>query len=253
MIQRLLLAGILFAVAWPAARSEVLIVADEFPAMQVIAAKLKAGEGIESKLVWQTNLPPALGGFQAVIVYIHKDLSPKAENAFIDYAEGGGKLVVLHHSISSGKRKNARWFSFLGVELPEGDLDKGGYKWIEGITWTLVDIAPLQFIMTNKVDYPEHIAYVSAHGTNRSKTLPGFTLEKSEVYLNHIDSAPRIALMGLKYVDAKTGVTYMQDTSGWLEAKGKGVVIYLMPGHTQRDFENPAYGRIVLNAVIYKP
>ena len=38
------------------------------------------------------------------------------------------------NSISSGKRKNARWFPFLEVSLPEGDLNQGGYKWIEGVT-----------------------------------------------------------------------------------------------------------------------
>jgi type 1 glutamine amidotransferase len=60
-------------------------------------------------------------------------------------------------------------------------------------------------------------------------------------------------LMGLKYTDAKTGTTYTQDRSGWVKPAGKGWVIYLMPGHTQKDFENPAYGRIVLNAIIWKP
>ena len=29
-----------------------------------------------------------------------------AEKTFIQYAESGGKLVLLHHSISSGKRPN---------------------------------------------------------------------------------------------------------------------------------------------------
>ena len=36
---------------------------------------------------------------------------------------------------------------------------------------------------------------------------------------------------------------------GWLRPAGKGWVIYLMPGHTVHDFENPIYGRIVLNAI----
>src|SRR4029077_14960833 len=87
------------------AANQVLIVPDEFPAMEHVAAKLKSEENISSKLVWQTNLPPDLSPFPAVIVYIHKDLKPAAEKAFIEYTEAGGKLIVLHHSISSGKRK----------------------------------------------------------------------------------------------------------------------------------------------------
>jgi type 1 glutamine amidotransferase len=45
----------------------------------------------------------------------------------------------------------------------------------------------------------------------------------------------------------------MQAHAGWIKSAGKGTVIYLMPGHTKNDFENPTYGRIVLNALIYKP
>jgi hypothetical protein len=160
---------------------------------------------------------------------------------------------VLHHSISSGKRKNQHWFKFLGVELPQGDVKDGGYKWIEGITWQLVALNTNHFIMTNKVVYPEMIPFSSSNLTSLPQSLPGFTLPESEVYLNHVHTGPHTLLMGLKYTDAKSGVTYMQDHSGWIKPARKGWVVYLMPGHTKHDFENPAYGRIVINAVIYQP
>jgi hypothetical protein len=233
--------------------AEVLIVADEFPAMETLAAKLKIEEQIDSTLVAQTNLPASLSSFEAVIIYIHKDLSPRAEDAFIAFAKSGGKLVLLHHTISSGKRKNQHWFPFLGVSLPEGDVTKGGYKWIEGVTWQLVNLNPNHFIMTNKVTYPERIAFSTTNAHTVNGALPGFTLEDSEVYLNHIHTEPHALLMGLKFTDPKSGTTYMQDRSGWVKPAGKGWIIYLMPGHTARDFENPAYGRIVLNAIVWKP
>jgi type 1 glutamine amidotransferase len=47
--------------------------------------------------------------------------------------------------------------------------------------------------------------------------------------------------------------TYMQNTAGWIRLAGKGWIIYLSPGHSMKDFENPTYSRIVLNAVIFKP
>jgi type 1 glutamine amidotransferase len=106
--------------------------------------------------------------------------------------------------------------------------------------------------MTNQVHYPGSIAYTSTNAPGKGESLPGFTLEHSEVYLNHVHSGPRTLLMGLKFTDPKTGATYMQDRAGWIKPAGKGTLIYLMPGHTTKDFENPAYGRIVLNAVIYK-
>jgi len=232
-----------------AASAGVLIVADEFPAMQSLAAKLDHEEHVKSSVVAQTNLPASLATFDAVMVYIHQGLSEKAEDALIDYAKNGGKLIVLHHSISSGKRKNAHWFPFLGVALPEGDVTNGGYKWIEGVSWRLVNLNPNHFIMTNKVKYPERFAC----GTNASPELPGFTLENSEVYLNHVHTEPRTLLMGLCYTDSKSGATYSQERAGWIKPAGKGWVIYLMPGHRWSDFENVAYGRIVLNAVIFKP
>jgi hypothetical protein len=253
MFKRLLITGVLTAATAGNALAEVLIVADEFPAMQVVADKLKDEEHINSQLVAQKDLPASLGSFEAVIVYIHGALSEKAEDAFIAYVKGGGKLVCLHHSISSGKRKNAHWFPFLGVSLPEGPLSNGGYKWTEGVTFELVNLNPNHFIMTNRVSYPARVAYASTNAVSNDGSLPGFTLKDSEVYINHVHTEPRTLLMGLKYKDEATGTTYMQDRAGWVKPAGKGWIVYLMPGHRKSDFETPAYGRIVLNAVIWKP
>jgi hypothetical protein len=234
-------------------RAEVLFVADEFPAMEVVSAKLKAEEQIESKIISQKDLPSSLSSYQAVVVYIHRDLSTNAEDAFIDYAKKGGRLVLLHHSISSGKRKNPHWFSFLGVSLPEGDLSHSGYKWIEGVAIQVVELNPNHFIVTNKVIYPQRIPYSTTNTAVRDGALPGFTREESEVYLNHVHTSPHTLLLGLKYTDSKSGKTYMQDTAGWLKPADKGWVVYLMPGHTKQDFEDPAYSRIVVNAITWKP
>ena len=253
MLKQLLMIGLLAAGTAGNALAEVLIVADEMPVMQSLAASLKAEEHVTSQLASQNELPGSLTSFDAVIVYIHRALSEKAEDAFIAYTKAGGKLVVLHHSISSGKRKNAHWFPFLGVSLPEGDVSIGGYKWIEGVTWDLVNLKPKHFIMTNRVSFPAHIAYASTNAVSSNGSLPGFTLNNSEVYLNHVHTEPHTLLMGLKYTDAPAGKTYMQDRAGWVKPAGKGWIVYLMPGHRQSDFDNAAYGRIVLNAVIWKP
>jgi hypothetical protein len=243
--------GLALAATLSSAVADVLIVADEFPAMEVLAAKLKNEAHIDSKLISQKELPANLAAFDAAIVYIHGALSEPAENAFIDYTRAGGKLVLLHHSISSGKRKNAHWFQFLGVLLPEGDVNQGGYKWIEGVTIELVNLNQNHFIMTNQVSYPATITYSATNAPVRR--LPGFKLDGSEVYLNHVHTEPRTLLMGLKYTDAKSGAVYLQDRAGWIKPAGKGWIIYLMPGHTRKDFENDAYGRIVVNAVLFKP
>jgi len=220
--------------------------------MELVAQKLKTEAAIESRLISQTQLPEQLKSFATIVVYIHRELGAKAERAFIDYANGGGKLLLLHHSISSGKRKNVHWFSFLGVALPEGDLAHGGYKWIEGVSFELVNLNPNHFIMTNNVKYPEKLQYARANHPAGRVDAEGFRLADSEVYLNHQHTGPRTLLMGFRYVDPKTGVHYEQERAGWLKEAGKGLIIYLMPGHTRQDFEDPTYSRIVLNAVIYQ-
>lgn len=234
-----------------AAAATVLIVADEIPAMQVLADRLKAEEAIESKIITQKELPSDLAPFAAVIVYIHKALDEAAEMAFIKYTEAGGKLIALHHTISSGKRKNKEWFKFLGVELPLGDVSQGGYKYYEGITMQLADLNPRHFITTNKFSWSENVPWRDA-ATSGSAVRLGVTLHETEVYLNHVLVGPRTVLLGLRYTDAKSGKVYAQATAGWIKPAGKGLVIYLMAGHSAEDFKNQAYGRVVLNAVIYR-
>lgn len=232
------------------AAADVLIVADEFPAMQVLAGRLQREASVTSQIVAQTDMAKELGTFKAVIVYIHRDLDATAERAFIDYAQGGGRLVLLHHSISSGKRKNHDWFGFLGVKLPEGSLEAGGYKWTEAVRVQWVALAST-YVMTNGVRYPEQIRYRQERTAARDgeQELPGFTLDGTEVYLNHVLEGPHTLLMGLKYTDLKTGKLWMQETAGWFKSAGKGSVFYFMPGHRAEDFQDPSYGRIVANAV----
>src|SRR3954462_5428827 len=104
----------------------VLIVADEIPAMEVLAKQLDARVHAVATIVKPDAVPAALTSFKAVLVYIHRDLPEPAEKAFVGYAENGGHLILLHHSISSGKRKNATWFPALGIALPTGDFEAGG-------------------------------------------------------------------------------------------------------------------------------
>lgn len=230
---------------------EVLIVADEIPAMQVLAKALKAQEGIRTRVVFQNDLPASLAGYRAVIVYIHKDIDAGPEKAFIEYTKNGGKLIVLHHSISSAKRKNAEWFSFLGLDLPKKDVSEGGYKYVGDITMEVINLAPAHFITSHKITYDTSIAY-TREGQSEEKQLPGFELQKTEAFLNHDLQKPRTILLGFKMKDA-AGKVWMQDRSAWCMPVEKGWVFYSQPGHTEADFENPVYARIIANAVIYKP
>jgi len=230
--------------------ADVLIVADEIPAMKVLSEFVKTNANIECKIVTQSEMPTNLDNFSAIIIYIHRNLNESVEKTLIDYTLKGGKLIPLHHSISSGKGKNKYWFKFLGVSLPQGDVDKGGYKWIEGVEFDVVNLAEKHFITTNKIKYNDKISF---RVNDDEKELHGFHLTDSEVYLNHRLIGNQTLLLGFKYTDKKSGKTYMQSHCGWLKKAEKGLIIYLMPGHSVKEFQNPIYSQIVLNAILFKP
>jgi hypothetical protein len=229
---------------------DILVVADEFQAMQLLASHIQADTKLTSRIIGQTELPPSLSSYRAVIVYIHGDLQASSEHAFIKYAEDGGKLILLHHSISSHKRENKDWFSFLHIELPLGDLATGGYKYFAPVTFDIVNLAPDNYVTTHHVHFDKIIQYTDPAGGGE-RSLPGTEFRDTEVYLDHKLSGPRTLLLGLKYRDPATGVVYMQDTAGWLMDTGKGLVFYFMVGHRAEDFNNPAYSQILSNAVQY--
>ncbi len=240
---------LLIGVAMPmAAATDILMVADEIPAMEVLSKQLATRVGKTATITTQDKLPADLAVYPVVMVYIHKDIVAAAENAFIAYAKGGGKLILLHHSISSGKRKNESWFPFLNIALPTSDFAAGGYKYFDPANFAVVNLAPGKFITTHKVSYPEKVEFEAegfAHGE-----YPGFSLDDTEIYLNHVFSGARTLLLGIKYVEKLSGRTYMQPTAGWTRPAGKGTVMYFMPGHKASDFDNPTYAQILANAVV---
>jgi hypothetical protein len=210
--------AILFTLAAPlllVGASDHLIVCDEVPAMENLAKQIESRLHQSSEITSQDKLPGALAGYKSVIVYIHRDLTEPAETAFIDYAKGGGKLVLLHHSISSGKRKNKYWFAFLGIALPES------YRYIDDATW---DAIP-------------------ADGG------AAFTMHETEIYLNQVPDSNRKLLLSLKFHDPKTGEDFAQDTAGWMKKTGSGTVYYFMPGHKASDFFYEPYVAVLMKAL----
>jgi Trehalose utilisation len=226
------------------AAKPVLIIADGAP-IRILAVQLKA-HGIASETVSEDAIPASLSSYPAVFVYLHKALAEPAEKAFIAYANAGGKLIVLHHSISSQKRQNPTWLDFLGVKLPEGDVAQGGYKYYDPVNLTLVNLAPKDWITTHDVRWQSRAEY-------RGEDRDAMELPATEVYLNHVLDGPRTVLLGLKFREEKSGVTYQQDTAGWYKKAGKGSVMYFMAGHSGKEFEDPVYAQILVNAVNYRP
>jgi len=224
---------------------DILIVADEIPAMEVLAKQFQSRAGLTSKIVLQTDMPDSLNAFKTVLFYIHKDINEGPEHAFLDYLKGGGKLMLVHHSISSGKRKNKDWLPAFEITLPTGKFDEGGYAYFDPATFDVVNLAPGNFVTTHGVAYTKRVTY-------EDKQLDAFTAPDTEIYLNHQFDGPRTPLLGLKWTDPKSGRSYTQGTVGWQKKVGKGNVYYFMVGHKAGDFDIPAYAQILTNALLAK-
>jgi hypothetical protein len=243
MMRRIVTLSLLFALgqaapARAAAPPAVLMIADELPAMQVLADELAARARLKSVIVTPDQVPP-LNVKSTVIVYIHKNLAEPLEIALLDHARAGGKLILLHHTISSGKRTNKYLFEALGIVLPTGEVTAGGYKYIDDTTFDLFNVAPKNPITTRKVKYPKRLSAPAADA---------FTMAKTEIYLNHQLVGPRTLLLGIHWTD-DSGKLYVQETAGWTKPLGKGRLFYFMPGHYPDDFKNPLYAQILTNAV----
>lgn len=237
------------------AGEKILIVQDELPQMEFLAGFLSKTCGYDVEVKAQAEMPADISPFRGVLVYVHGELFEGPEKTLIAYAKGGGKLILLHHSISSGKRKNKHWFDFLGIKLPEGSWEKGGYRWIEPVGQKVVNVNPTHYVTSHEVKYDGKISFQS--DKVKAGEYPCFFLkENSEVYLNHTftDGDEKTLLLGFVY-DGKevSGKKIMQNTSGWLKKVGRGWLIYLQPGHLVEDFQSAAFRQIIVNAIRWQP
>jgi hypothetical protein len=241
--------------ASPAKTPTVLIIQDELPQMEVLAKFLRAEGRVSVKIIEQSSLPDDIAAFNAVIVFIHRDLHGRTEKSIIEYTRRGGRLICLHHSISSRKTQNKFYFDFLGMRLDKGPMETGGYKW-KASGWSLVNLNSQHFITNSNVTWDEKIAYAPSDYPSSERKYPSITLgQDSEVFVNHkfTDGREKTVLCGIVYRDAETGKTYMQDRGAWLKKQGKGTIVYFMPGHAPSDYENRNISQIVLNAATWDP
>jgi len=234
---------------------KVLILFDEKPQMEVLAKRLKS-EGYAVDFVSTKDKLPILDPYHAVVVFIHKVFPADQAEAVIRYTRAGGRMIALHHTISSAKAKTPDWLRFLGIELAKGDIEKGGYVWQEGVTLRLVNLAPGHYITTNKIEYPAKAEYKRFDREEPAQERDCVDFPGSEVYINHrfTDSKDKTVLYGLACRHPKLGEkTWMQDRGGWLKKAEKGWIFYFMPGHTVQELENPVFQQVIMNSLTWTP
>jgi hypothetical protein len=242
-------------------QTRVLIIQDELPQMEVLSDFLsKQGENIAIQIVDQDHLPGSGSDYDAVILYIHRKLFEDTEKWIIDYTNKGGRLICLHHSISSGKAGNRDYFPFLGIRLDgtdkpgDAELPGEGYAFVEPVPLTIVNLNDQHYVTSHNIEWGEEIAYRPSDAQSDRQQFPSLSLPESEVYLNHkfTDGLEKTILLGVKFLDARNNMLFMQDRAGWYKKSGKGEIFYFMPGHSSLDFQNRNYSQMILNAIQYE-
>jgi len=235
---------------------KVLILLDEKPQMDVLAKRLRTeGYGVEFAST-KENLP-TLDSYYAIVVFIHRVFPGEQADAIIRYTRAGGRMIALHHTISSAKTKTPAWLKFLGIELlVKGDLAKGGYAWQEGVDLRLVNLAPNHYVTRHKIQYRDKTEYKRSDTEETTQTRDSVDFPDSEVYINHrfTDGKEKTILFGFVCRHPKLGdKAWMQDRGGWLKKTGKGWIFYFMPGHTVAELENPVFQQVLMNCLTWQP
>ena len=229
---------------------KILIIADEWPQMDVMASRLDENVEYDIQKAEQDEIDLDLKEFDFVFMYVHKPIVRDAEKAFIDFTNGGGSLIVLHHGIASSKMQNPAWLDFLGIDLFPRDHHKFPWGVIGKTTHTMVNLYPGHFITTNGIKYDKTIPFHSEYDTIFHGEYPAFDLPDTEIFLNQRLKDDQIkVLFGFKNTDGSR----MQPTSGWYKQSGKGMIFYYQVGHSVADFENPNFIRVILNTMEWKP
>ena len=238
-------------------KPRVLLLADAADELPTLARRL-AAEGYRVERTGQQDVKVPLDRFETVVAYVHKPLLPPVEKALIDYAQGGGRLLVLHHAIASAKMANPRWLEFLGVSLAPRNAAK--YPWYvsSDITFTMVNLARKDYVTSHGVVYKKTVDYTSPDRPELTGNFPAFDLPRTEIFHHQrpTDGKDKTILFGYRLdsppaAGAPAGLARMEDTAGWRKRTGKGWTFYLQAGHAEHDYENPNFAQIILNCLTW--
>ncbi|RJP30681.1 MAG: hypothetical protein C4527_09120 [Candidatus Omnitrophota bacterium] len=253
---RIITVVFLLCIAAPVRGEKLIVVAEkkEWPRMEILKPYLESHTNYDMQIVDQPDFPDDLTPYDAAIMYVHGDLRPSIEKALLTFAKSGKRLIVLHHGISSAKRKNETWLQTLGIYLGQND-DPYPYSWKHDVNIHFVNLQPDHYITSHDVTYEKTVKYTSSDLPSVECELPAIEFINSEVFLNYqfTDARAKTVLFGLLYTVPETGNVYMQDRAGWYKPLGKGWVFSFQPGHMDSDFERESYCQIICNCLTWKP
>ena len=234
---------------------ELMIVGDDWPPMQALASSLTALGPVVAHAANEPELPDVLSAYDVVIMYIHKVMDTRVEQALIRYVKQGGRLIVLHHGLASAKIQNPNFLALAGLHIEPSDAPRHAWRVAGHVTHTLVNLHPSHYITSHRVQYDRSVHYQPSEGLSCSDLFPALDFYDTEVFLNQqvTDGREKTILFGVMCGDPVSGETIMQDRGGWYKRADEGWFFYLQPGHTAEEFRNPAYVQIIMNCITWRP
>lgn len=98
------------------------------------------------------------------------------------------------------------------------------------------------------------VSYISSDWPSAVRCFPAKILKNVAACFTHTFTDGRVkqVIFGLKYQDPHTEQLFMQDRVLWLKQDGQREVLYLIPGESASDSQNPFIQQSILNALYWQ-
>lgn len=204
-----------------------------------------------------------------VIVYNKNLMGRLNVKAIKKYCAQGGKVITLHHNVSSMMLRRPEWLDFVQVYIKRGDDAEYPWSVIEGGDLYLTNLQPNSEITTEGIEYDAEVPELNLREDPSKMVLthelkgeakteyqerkkePAIEFKKSEYFINHVPlpNPQRTLLFGVYFKDPESGRMFISNNGGWKMPYKKGMIYYFMPGHAIHDYHQQ-YCSIIKNCIL---
>lgn len=223
-----------------------------------------------------------LQNYDVLVYNRHNNVSQAIEDAVVDFVDGGGGLVGLHHAIYNQGGNNGTLINLFGGEL-SGSASLDNEMWIvyNGESNRMINVNMGHFVSTygvyltpgqptSTIDYTTPLGIPNANlDGNTGRGYYHFTIEApDELYVGSVFNDGVVFGTGVneinrlfsndRFVESSLNPNNGHyDTWGWTreydtDGGEVGRIVYLEPGETvARTLAHPSYQQVIKNAVVW--
>lgn len=206
---------------------------------------------------------------KCIITYNKNLIKKRNVKTIKEYCANGGKLIALHHNVSSMMLRRPEWLDLMKINIVKGDDAEYPWSVIEGGDLYLTNLQPDNAITTKGIEYDSEVPMLKLSVDPTKKVLTheldesqqkefhsrekekAIEFKKSEYFINHLPlpEPNRILLFGIFFHDPESGREFISNNGGWKMPYKEGMIYYLMPGHSVHDYHEN-YCNIIRNCIL---